>query len=185
MKLLTTKPITTVCLSPYKTKSMCHLLSQCSLSYKLTKKNFGQMKATACWIRTIFNCSIILMVSSVSHFTFQRWISSCSAVSCLTVSIERFVSFKSQSCPNSSLYLLNKCSLHRPQSILSFSCINNVIDLLFEKIYCQELIPDSLKKKKKARIGLELFCTLDSSLLVRFQIHFKFSLELSEMFVRL
>ena len=37
----------------------------------------------------------------------------------------------------------------------------------------QKLIPDSLKKKKKARIGLELFCALDSSLLVRFQRHFK------------
>jgi hypothetical protein len=39
----------------------------------------------------------------------------------------------------------------------------------------QKLIPDSLKKKKKkARIGLELFCALDSSLLVRLQRHFKF-----------
>ncbi len=34
----------------------------------------------------------------------------------------------------------------------------------------QKLIPESLKekKKKKVRIGLELFCALDSSLLVRF-----------------
>ncbi len=36
----------------------------------------------------------------------------------------------------------------------------------------QNMFPDSFKKKKKkARIGLELFCALDSSLLVRFQIH--------------
>ena len=93
------------------------------------------MKATACWIRAIFNCSIISMVSSVSQLLFHRWISLCSAASCLSsVPIERFVSFKSKSCPNSSRftrYLLNKCSLQSPQSIWSFSCIN-VIDLLFE-----------------------------------------------------
>ncbi len=50
----------------------------------------------------------------------------------------------------------------------------------------QKLIPDSLKKKKKARIGLELFCALVSSLFVRFQRHFKFIyLEFSQMFIRL
>ncbi len=51
--------------------------------------------------------------------------------------IQRFVSFKSQSCPNSprfTLYLLNKCNLQSPQSIWSFSCKNNVIDLLFESL---------------------------------------------------
>ena len=102
-------------------------------------------------------------------------------------------------CPNSSrftLYLfLNKLSHQSPQSLWSFSCINNVIDLLFEPlslslslfakwfttikfsvILCAPiLIPDSLKKKKKARIGLELFCALDSSLRA-FQMHFKFIL---------
>ncbi len=31
-------------------------------------------------------------------------------------------------------------------------------------MHTQKPIPESLKKKKKARIGLELFCALDSSL---------------------
>ncbi len=43
-------------------------------------------------------------------------------------------------------------------------------------MHTQKPIPDSLKKKKKkkARIDLELFCALDSYLFVRFQRHSKF-----------
>ncbi len=72
MKILTTIPITTVCLSPYTTTSIYHLLSQCSLSYKLTKRNFGANESNDLLLNSChFNCSIIWMVSSVGHFTFS------------------------------------------------------------------------------------------------------------------
>ncbi len=119
---------------PYTTTSIYHLLSQCSLSYKLTeKRTLGQMKTTTCcWIRAIFNSLYYFDGFNSEPLHFQRWISSCSAASCLTVSIERFkelfpsnrnlvqMLFKIRR-DSRGIYLINAASRVQPQSL--WSCI--------------------------------------------------------------
>ena len=106
------------CLSPHTTTSLYYLLSKCSLSYKLTKKNFGQMKATTCcWIRAILIALLFQWFHQIAalHFSAMDLLLLGCQLSKFSVNWKICFLQIAIACSNSSRFtrylFLNKCNL--------------------------------------------------------------------------
>ena len=139
MKILNTKPITTSCLSPIQQRPFITCHHNVRLVTSWPKRTLVKWKQR------------LVEFVPFSIALFFRWFHQIAALHFLAMDLlllgcqlSKFsVNWKicflqiAIACPNSSrftLYLLNKCRLQSPQSLWSFSCRNNVIDLLFEPL---------------------------------------------------
>ena len=113
------------CLSvPYTTASMCHLFVRLVTSWpKRTLAKWKQRLVEFVPFWLLFYWATSLSVMDLLLFGCQ-----------LSNSVNWKIWVSKMFTPRFTLYLLNKCRLQSPQSLWSISCINNVIDLLFEPL---------------------------------------------------